>query len=201
MKSTLLLATALAFPCLASAQTESNPGAYVRLGAGVSMVEDIDGYVDDLFNPELKFDLTLDPGVRVDVAPGYNFNQYLGFEFNTGVIWNSLDAFEFEDGFVGPVEGDLVQVPLLANVTLRYPSSPNPAPFGGRGGGGAYARLSSDGGGSSDDFFAAYQFFAGAPFELQDELNVGFVYKYLTVLSEEDASNGPERAGMGDIVT
>lgn len=204
MKSLLLLATALVFPSLVSAQTEGDTGTYVRVGAGVSMVEDIDGSIDDLFNPELNFDLTLDPGIRVDVAPGYNFNQYLGLEFNTGIIWNSLDAFEFEDGFVGRVEGDLLQIPLLANITLRYPTPANITPFMGAGGGGVYARLSFDNPGEddySDDFFAAYQFFGGVMFQLQEDINIGVVYKYLNVFSEDEASNGFESSYVGDIVT
>jgi opacity protein-like surface antigen len=202
MKSSLLLAAALAFPCLASAQTEGT-GTYVRFGAGVSMVEDIDGYVGDPFG-QLNFDLALDPGVRVDIAPGLNFNQYFGFELNTGIIWNSLDAFEFEDGFSASVDGDLLQVPLLANLILRYPTPANITPFIGAGGGGVYERLSFDAPGpdeSSDDFFAAYQLFGGVMFQLEENINIGVVYKYLSVFSEDESSNGFETSGIGDITT
>ena len=202
MKSSLLLAAVFAFPCLAGAQSEG-AGTYVRFGAGVSMVEDIDGYIADPFG-RLNFDLSLDPGVRVDIAPGFNFNEYFGFELNTGIIWNSLDAFEFEDGFSASVDGDLLQIPVLANLILRYPTPANITPFIGGGGGGVYERLSFDAPGpdeSNDDFFAAYQLFGGVMFEIQENMNVGVVYKYLNVFSEDEASNGFETSGIGDITT
>ena len=94
MKNQLFLACAFALPLAATARAAEGmtPGSYVRFGAGIAIVEDIEGFADTLFDPRVDYDLNLDPGVRIDVAPGYAINEFLGLELSTGFVWNSVDA-------------------------------------------------------------------------------------------------------------
>jgi opacity protein-like surface antigen len=204
MKNKLLLTSALAFPILASAQNPGPNGAgtYARLEAGVAIVEDIEGFVDDTVT-HIDFDLELDPGVRVDFAPGYNFCHYFGVELNTGFIWNSLDSLNTASGSI-PVEGDLLQIPIFGNVILKYPTPIRLTPFVGAGGGGSYIRLDVDDGDSEagDDFFAAYQFFGGIRYEIDDGMSIGLTYKYMHLFSEdEETLFTGESSGLGDTTT
>jgi opacity protein-like surface antigen len=202
MKTRLVAAALLACPLIATAQSES--GGYIRLGAGLSLVEDIEGYSAD-FAATTNFELTLDPGLRFDVAPGYNFNRYVGLEFNTGVVWNTVDSIEVEDGRSISVDGTLWQIPFLANVILRYPTDIQLTPFVGAGGGGLLMGITVDNTDDievydrADDIFAAYQLFGGLQYEITESLSLGLVYKYLHLFSEQE--DPYDTAGLGDITT
>jgi opacity protein-like surface antigen len=204
MKNKLLLASAFAFPILATAQSPAPNGAgtYARFEAGIAIVEDIDGFVADTVN-RIDFDPELDPGVRVDFAPGYNFCHYFGVELNTGFIWNSLDSLNTSNGSI-PIEGDLLQIPIFGNVILKYPTPIRLTPFVGAGGGGSYIRLDVDDndGEAGDDFFAAYQFFGGIRYEIDEGMSVGLTYKYMHLFSEdEETLFTGESSGLGDTTT
>jgi opacity protein-like surface antigen len=208
MKNTLLLATTLALPFAAAAQEGSEySGTYLRISAGVSQVEDLEGFVETPIDGRFNFDYSFDPGVRVDFAPGLNLNQYFAFELNTGIIWNGLDAVEAEGSSVS-ADGDLLQIPAMANLIAKYPTPIGLTPFVGAGGGGVYTRLSigdvnnveiDD---SGDDFFGAFQLFGGLLYEVQEGLHIGAVYKFLHVFSnDEERLDSGERAGLDDLTT
>lgn len=205
MKTKIILASALALPLLAQAQNPDRNGAgtYARFEAGIAVVEDIEGFADDGINPRLDFDLDLDPGVRIDFAPGYNFCNYFGVELNTGFIWNSLDSFQTGSGSFR-VEGDLLQIPVFGNIILKYPTPIQLTPFIGAGGGGSYIRLDFDNtpGEAGDDFFPAYQLFGGIRYELDPGMAVGLTYKYMHLFSEdEETLFTGESSGLGDTTT
>ncbi|NBR63145.1 MAG: hypothetical protein EBT77_02335, partial [Verrucomicrobia bacterium] len=72
-------------------------GPYVRTDLGFGFVNNLTsgqnlsgtvlpGVTGTLSNPSLS----LNPGVRFDVAPGYNFNDWLGAEFSAGILYNGL---------------------------------------------------------------------------------------------------------------
>ena len=206
MKNTLLLATTLALPFTVAAQ-DYYSGTYLRIGAGVSHVEDLEGFVDTTIDPRFNFDYSFDPGVRIDFAPGLNFNPYFAFELNTGIIWNSLDSIEAA-GQTASADGDLIQVPAMANFIAKYPTTIGLTPFIGAGGGGVYTRLSiGDVNGveiddSEDDFFGAFQLFGGLTYEVSEGFHVGAVYKFLHVFSnDEELSSSGDRAGIDDLTT
>ena len=85
-------------------------GTYVRISAGVAQVEDLEGFVDTTIDPRFNFDYSFDPGVRVDFAPGLNFNPYFAFELNTGIIWNDFPWFliRFRDNQLGFMWGGIL---------------------------------------------------------------------------------------------
>jgi opacity protein-like surface antigen len=206
MNKKLLLASALALPLIATAQNNdgNGSGTYARFSAGIAIVEDVEGFADTPVDPRIDFDLNLDPGVNIEFAPGYNFNNFVGVELNTGFIWNSLDKIETSGGNIR-IEGDLVQIPIMGNAVLRYPTPAGITPFIGGGGGGVYVRLSLDDDGdddAGDDFFAAYQFFGGVRYQIDEGLSIGLLYKYLHVFSEdEETLITGESSGLGDLTT
>jgi opacity protein-like surface antigen len=206
MNKKLLLASALTFPLMATAQNNdgNGSGTYARFSAGIAIVEDIEGFADTPVDPRIDFDLNLDPGVNIEFAPGYNFNHFIGVELNTGFIWNSLDKIETSGGNIR-IEGDLLQIPAMGNAVLRYPTPAGITPFIGGGGGGVYVRLSLDDDGdddAGDDFFAAYQFFGGVRYQIDEGLSIGLLYKYLHVFSEdEETLITGESSGLGDLTT
>ena len=208
MKNTFLLATTLALPLTIAAQDDNDySGTYVRISAGVAQVEDLEGFVDTTIDPRFNFDYSFDPGVRVDFAPGLNFNPYFAFELNTGIIWNALDSIE-AGGESASADGDLIQVPAMANFIGKYPTPIGLTPFIGAGGGGVYTRLSiGDVNGveiddSGDDFFGAFQLFGGLTYEVSEGFHVGAVYKFLHVFSnDEEFSSSGDRAGLDDLTT
>lgn len=165
---------------------------YLRTGVGVSIIEDVEEELSGVGAPE-TYTFSLTPGVRVDLAPGYNVNNYLAVEFNTGVIWNGFDELEGPGGAVD-LEGDLLQVPLLANVIGRYPiEDTGLVPFFGAGGGGVlqYVNIDRVGGmdvddDSDDDVYPAFQVFGGLLYQIAESWSVGLVYKYLYVFSGDD---------------
>jgi opacity protein-like surface antigen len=202
----LLLATTLALPLTVAAQ-DYYSGTYVRIGAGVSQVEDLEGFVDTVIDPRFNFDYSFDPGVRVDFAPGLNFNQYFAFELNTGITWNGIESIE-AGGESATADGDLIQVPILANFIAKVPTRIGLTPFVGAGGGGVYTRLSiGDVNGveiddSGDDFFGAFQLFGGLTFEVSEGIHLGAVYNYMHVFSnDEELSSSGDRAGLDDLTT
>lgn len=205
MKNSVLLAATLALPFATRAQNANDHGAgtYARFEAGISIVEDIEGFYEDPITPRLDFDLSLDPGVRTDFAPGYLFCRYFGVELNTGFIWNSVDSFETASGNI-PVAGDLLQIPIFGNVLLQYPTSISLTPFVGAGGGGSYIRLDFDDspGEAGDDFFPAFQLFGGLRYNLDPGMSVDLTYKYMYLFSEDEESifTG-ETSGLGDVTT
>lgn len=198
-KSWLAIGSILAAACVPAAISAEAGSFYLRTAVGVAIVEDIEeealGFGD-------TFTLSLTPGVRVDIAPGYNVNEYLAIEFNTGGIWNGLDEIEGPGGSVD-VKGDALQVPLLLNVIGRFPiEDTGLVPFVGGGGGGVYQYINIDEAGgmdveddAEDDLHPAFQVFGGLMYQAADNWSVGLVYKYLYVFSGETYTD----PGFGDI--
>lgn len=149
-------------------------GQYFRFEVGVGEVEDI------TFRPQQfveknggttvtskdinkKSTLIVNPGTRVAFAAGYNFNEFLGVEFEIQAQFNSLSKVKtsgsyetvtdngdgtfttetesFDDYSTG---GSLWQVPVFANINLQYPTPWKLTPFAGFGGGLTFVYTSID---------------------------------------------------------
>ena len=160
----------LSFPEAAQSQ-----GFYVNANAGVALGEDVS--VRQFLVPT-RGDAELDPGSRFSVAGGYNFNDFIGVELETGFIYNEVDGAEIALG----------HVPLLANVVFLY-DRPNLKliPFAGAGAGGDVSAIDLDDvrapngaivDGSESDFVFAWQAFAGARYKLTDNMSLGAAYKF-----------------------
>jgi opacity protein-like surface antigen len=106
-----------------------------------------------------------DPGFRLSVSGGYNFNKYLGLELETGFLYNhiqinigeiiddigdipELEGILDELGDIGEmiddvsdISVDAKQVPVLVNFMLRYGNESKWEPYVGFGMGGMYISL------------------------------------------------------------
>ena len=159
--------------------------AYINIDGGVAFAEEQEvrgllGGLGGLVAPGTKIEF--DPGFRLGVAGGYNFNKIFGAEFETGFIYNSVKEIE-------PLDMSISHVPLLANLVARYdePNIPWVA-YGGVGVGGDvaifYAKVpdSITGAGDFDDTEAdvrfAWQAQAGLRYKFNDRMQAGVAYKY-----------------------
>src|SRR5687768_5376533 len=102
----------------------SETGPYFSFGAGVNLAEETDAELDFGY-ATAEGTLESDPGFRISVAPGYNFNQWLGVELESGFLLNTIDG---SDDWVG-------HVPFLANVILRFENETGFTPYIGVGAG------------------------------------------------------------------
>ena len=129
------------------------------------------------------------PGVRLSVAPGYDFlttdKLTLGAGFETGMIYNYIHRVQ-DAGAWTPYRGDYYQVPLLGELVLKFHANGFVVPYIGAGGGGdcSFARLHPrgyyfDGDRDSDKVDPAVQGMAGVSFRVNPMTEVGLGYKYL----------------------
>lgn len=142
----------------------------------------------------------LDPGVRLSVAGGYNINQFLGVQLETGFIHNEIDRM----GGRG-VDASLGHVPMLADVVLRYDDAGCPwVPYAGAGLGGDVSVISLDdvrapngtvvdGDGSTVVF--AWQLFAGVRYKFRENMSIGGAYRFYSA----DGASWEVRRSVGDI--
>jgi opacity protein-like surface antigen len=116
-----------------------------------------------------------DTGFRLSAAAGYNFNKWIGLEFETGYIYNN--TFTSRSLFGREITGPgvvLQQVPLLVNCVVRYENSSKIVPYVGFGVGGNFV-FNND----TSGFDFAYQPMLGVRYEINESMSVGLGYKYL----------------------
>jgi opacity protein-like surface antigen len=181
-KTSFVLISWAALNLSAYAQHHGHVGEFnLRTDVGAAWVEDFK--VGDT-------SLSFDTGVRVDVIPTYQWNEYLSLDFNTGFIWNNTDKVSGPGGTFS-VDGDQWQFPFLVDVNFRFPTKFGLIPFIGGGGGGVYAIANVDKvngdtvNDSDDDIFGAVQGVAGIEYKIDEKFSVGIVYKYLYMFTEE----------------
>lgn len=187
--------TAVAAPWIAQ-----GAGLYVDVDAGVALADKVDLKRFVLPTPggtKMKFD----PGARLSVAVGYNFNDYLGAQFDTGVIYNEVDSVSG----AARIDASLSHVPLMADIVLRC-DRPNSkwVPYIGIGAGGDVSMIALDHvrtgagviDGADSTIVFACQAFAGIRYKFTEKMSIGAAYKFYDVL--DDASWNVEHA-RGDI--
>jgi opacity protein-like surface antigen len=201
----ICLAAVVAVAGLAVATTDARAqdraaGPYFHTDLGASFVEDI-----KLTTGGTTFELEFDPGIRFSIGGGYRFypspSVGLALEFDTGVIWNSLDRVKVLGTSVS-VDGDLYQVPFLGNVVLSLEPTPQWVLYAGGGGGGVYGRVSVDRiGGLSvrardDDVEPAAQAMAGLRYQMTERSSLGVGYKFLNMFVSGDPDIRTHSVGL-----
>jgi opacity protein-like surface antigen len=137
-------------------------GPYLNFGAGMNF---------------MSAEINADVGFRLSAAAGYNFNKWIGLEFETGFLYNS---FSPESSWFGRGEdddgGSLGQVPFVLNFVVRYENESKFVPYVGFGLGGVlmFAEGEDDTG-----FDFTYQPMFGLRYEINENMSVGLGYKYL----------------------
>jgi len=201
------------------AETSDCLGPYVRTDLGFGFVNNLassqtltgsilPGITGTLSNASLA----INPGVRFDVAPGYNFNDWLGAEFSAGILYNGLDQLNGSgsvtmDGSSTPLAvgsggvaltGRYLQVPALASAVFRWPGQGRWKPFLSTGFGMAYSQLQINQVGAiqtsdqmAQQFSPAFQVGTGFVWQVSDLVDFNVMYKLLGVINPEYSAFQP----------
>src|SRR5438128_9608530 len=96
---------------------ESAGRAYLGFDAGLGLQQDLT-FRDDAGN---RAKASFNPGLRFDLAGGFQFNEAWGLEFQTGLIYNSVD--NLSGAFLPDVGSsmDVMEIPLMVNVRYHLP--------------------------------------------------------------------------------
>ena len=171
-------------------------GPYVRTDLGFGFVNNLEssqtltgnvlpGLHGSLSNPSIS----INPGVRFDVVPGFNFTDWFGAELSGGILYNGLDHLNGNgtvtlsggretvgDGGLS-LTGTYLQVPVLLSSVFRWPGQGRWKPYLSTGFGFAYTQLQInqvDNTQTSDEFEEQYSpaFSVGSGFIWQVSDNV-----------------------------
>ncbi|SRR6266511_404263 len=173
---------------------EPSQNFYVIGGLGPALAEDMK--VREFFGSSPGAKVEFDTGVRFSIGGGYQFNDWLAAEFETGLIYNSVDRVS------GTSDADfsVSHVPFLANVVFQCSHTAPFVPYAGVGAGFAASVIDIDSftlsgtriTGSESDIVFAYQAFIGARYEFNDRMGVSLTYKYFGAGEPEwESSIGP----------
>ena len=182
-------------------RTDLGFGFVNNLNSSQSLSTDIlPGITGTLSNPSLS----INPGVRFDVAPGYNFNDWLGVELSGGILYNGLDHLNGTgsitmDGSTTPLDvdgggvsltGRYIQVPVLLSSVFRWPGKGRWKPYVSTGFGFAYSQLQIDQVGSIqtsdqsvDQFSPAFSVGSGFYWQVSDTVDFDAMYKLLGLIN------------------
>jgi opacity protein-like surface antigen len=211
-----------------NSQSPNEPGFDLRLALGGTVNTDMtvatrDGrsYPQQNINPlvgncgftgTVSYEsVAFNPGFRFDFAPGYRLNEWIGFEFETGCIYNTVDSYTISGNgtFTGTggnttlngtttadAQGYLLQVPLIVNVELSYPLEGGWRPFVGAGGGGMFQKMTIgtltgdiqvQGDFNQSNFMGAWEAFAGFGYQVAPGFDVSLAYRLNGVLAPDFA--------------
>ena len=192
-------------------------GPYVRTDLGFGFVNNLEssqtltgtvlpGVTGTLANPSIS----INPGVRFDVTPGFNFTDWLGVELSGGILYNGLDHLNgsgtltldggtevIGDGSLS-LTGRYIQVPVLLSSVFRWPGQGRWKPYLSTGFGFAYSQLQItqiDNTQTSDQFEEAYSpaFSVGSGFiwQVSDGVDFDVAYKLLGLINPSYAGLQP----------
>ena len=186
-------------------------GPYVRTDLGFAFPNNLNssqslvgtvlpGVTGTLSNPSIS----INPGVRFDVSPGYNFNDWLGAEFSAGILYNGLDHLNGNgsvttDGSSTPtsistggvaITGRYLQVPAILSSVFRWPGKGRWKPYLSTGFGLAYSQLqvTEINNAQTSDQFAqqfspAFSIGSGFNWQVSDMVDFDAMYKLLGVIN------------------
>lgn len=165
-----------------------------------------------LSNPSIS----INPGLRFDVAPGYNFNDWLGVEFSAGILYNGLDhlngsgsitvnqkTFQVSSGGVA-LTGKYLQVPAMVSSVFRWPGKGRWKPYLSTGLGAVYSQMQINGVQNpqfstlvetsdpmDQQFSPAFQVGSGFLWQVSDMVDFDLMYKLLGVINPSYSSFQP----------
>ena len=196
-----LLVAAGSLAIAVSTQPGHSQNFYFDADMGVALADDVNLRQFVVPTPGVK--LELDPGVRLSVAGGYNFNDFVGVQLETGIIHNEIDGTTSG----GNIDASIGHVPMLVDIVFRYDRPDSRwVPYIGAGAGGDASLIQIDDvmapngtlvDGEESTVVFAWQLFAGVRYKLNDMMSIGAGYKFY---SAEGASWDVEGTG-GEIET
>jgi opacity protein-like surface antigen len=160
-------------------------GFYVQLDIGGTVAEDVE--VKEFLGPLQGVEVEFDPGVRLDLAAGYEVTPWFAVELQTGFSALFVERLKGLP-YVDVNNSSFSTVPMLVNVRFQYPNKSRLVPYVGGGAGGAISSFYADDitdyqnfvvDGADSDAVFAYQGFAGLRFQINEKMSAGVVYKYI----------------------
>lgn len=141
LRYTLAVATALsALTCLSAATQAADAGITYDTSGSSTIYRSERSYFKLDVGPNLVSDfevsstgetVSLEPGVRVDLAGGYRLSDGVALEAEFGLARNRLDRF----GYLKPSDYSYSQVPILLNAIWTIPNQSEFRPYIGVGAG------------------------------------------------------------------
>ena len=192
-------------------------GPYVRTDLGFGFVNNLEssqtltgtvlpGVAGTLVNPSIS----VNPGVRFDVTPGFNLTDWFGVELSGGILYNGLDHINGSgtvtlDGGTETISGGglsltgrYIQVPVILSSVFRWPGQGRWKPYLSTGFGFAYSQLQITQIAetqTSDQFEEAYSpaFSVGSGFiwQVSDKVDFDVAYKLLGLINPTYSSLQP----------
>lgn len=154
---------------------EERPGPYFNAALGGSVAADTK--LREFPNAPPGGKVKFDPGVALDVGGGFKFNEWLLVGGQTGVLINGIKGSD----------AALTQVPMLANLELRFPNNSPLVPFIGGGPGMAFSSITlnhdnlnggSDVDGSDSTAVFAWHAYGGIRYKINEKMSIGVSYRY-----------------------
>jgi len=164
---------------------------YIELGAAV--ITDFDAIMSGVTTNgswSQNTTLSLSPGFAVNGGFGDSLGRWVTVEFLAGILYNNVDTVTGPSGDLGPVDGSLMQVPLMLNIAVQAPLKGPVQPFVGAGAGAVISWLDIQQtvqvgsgdlvtlDGSSTEYNFAYQFFGGVRYRLSQDARVTLTYRF-----------------------
>lgn len=184
---TLLGCGLAAFPLCGNAQMIR--GWYEAGAAQIrdSQIESVSG------SPGYSGDVEFDTGFRFGLGLGYEVTRYVAVEVEGGFHYNGIKSITGASAS----DGQLYQVPVMANLVLQFPNKLNLVPVigGGAGAVGCFldANSISVGGttfsGTETTWTFGYQGYAGLQYRFRPDMSLGVTYHFI-VADGPSWSNG-----------
>lgn len=155
----------------------------MNLGLSLQGDMDLDVAELDFLSPSLTFS----PGVRFDCGYELAIAQDWAVQFETGLIYNSLDSLEISTVYggasTGSVNGGLWQIPLFANLLYYIPINSDFKVYLGAGVGGTVSFLDFEDTANSAIAFG-YHAMCGMTYKLNESMDLGLAYKFTGTTSQ-----------------
>lgn len=177
-----LLSTLPAFAQAPAQEQEELTRWYLRADAGGQWTDDID--LEEFLGPVAPgSQLTLNPGLRLGVAGGYQVTDWFAVEASAGFQHSEIDDVTG----ASDVDGRLSNYPVLLGGRLQYKSRCPVTPYAGAGVGFATTALQLDDlnigfntvDGTDFDMVFSWQVFVGLEYRLNERMSVGLEYHYV----------------------
>ena len=182
----------------------SKDGFSLKASAGPAWTSSINTTILSPNGDGINYDLALvsNPGIRFDIAPGYNFNEYIRFEVETAFIYNQghratisggdlggEEITEYENNRFGFSSSGSYQVPIIPQIVITVPIDDVPIrPYFGGGFGPSWLSVNytnAFGGNNlySSSWNCAWQASAGVDINVAEGMDLSLSYKALGTIN------------------
>jgi len=182
----------------------SKDGFSLKASAGPAWTSSINTTILSPNGDGINYDLALvtNPGIRFDIAPGYNFNEYIRFEVETAFIYNQghratisggdlggEKLTEYENNRFGFSSSGGYQVPIIPQIVITVPIDDVPIrPYFGGGFGPSWLSVNYTNAFGGNDLYSsswncAWQASAGVDINVAEGIDLSLSYKALGTIN------------------